>query len=121
MKLISNRKYCLLLLTALMLAATPVNCCWALQVGDPFPDFTMTNTLSPDDLASIKARAGKEIALKDIGYQVILIEFPNVYCHTCRGQVPIFNDLYAAIKKDPVLSKSVCMLGAGIQLPKLKL
>ncbi len=87
---------------------------FSLQVGEPFPEFTMTNTLAPDELVALKAKAGKEIALKDIGYKIILIEFLNVYCHTCRGQVPIFNDLYAAIKKDPVLSKSVCMLGIAV-------
>ena len=87
---------------------------FSLQVGEPFPEVTMTNTLAPDELVALKAKAGKEIALKDIGYKIILIEFLNVYCHTCRGQVPIFNDLYAAIKKDPVLSKSVCMLGIAV-------
>ena len=65
-------------------------------------------------LAYLKAPAGRELSLKDIGHKIILIEFLNVYCHTCRGQVPIFNDLYAAIKKDPVLSKSVCMLGIAV-------
>ena len=87
---------------------------FSLQVGEPFPEFTMASTLAPDELAYLKAPAGRELSLKDIGHKIILIEFLNVYCHTCRGQVPIFNDLYAAIKKDPVLSKSVCMLGIAV-------
>ena len=87
---------------------------FSLQVGEPFPEFTMASTLAPDELAYLKAPAGRELSLKDIGHKIILIEFLNVYCHTCRGQVPIFNDLYAAIKKDPVLAKSVCMLGIAV-------
>ncbi len=86
----------------------------ALQVGEPFPEFSITNTLSADELASLKAPAGGEIALKDIGHKIILIEFLNVYCHTCREQVTIFNDLHAAIKNDPVLANNVCMLGIAV-------
>ncbi len=87
---------------------------FSLQVGDPFPEFTITNTLSGDELASLKAKSGSELALKDIGFKIILIEFLNVYCHTCREQVTVFNDLHAAIKNDPVLASNVCMLGIAV-------
>jgi len=87
---------------------------FSLQVGEPFPEFSMRNTLSSGELSYVKAKAGNTISLRDIGHKIILIEFLNVYCHTCRGQVKIFNDLYAAIKKDPILSKSVCMLGIAV-------
>ena len=101
-------------LLTLTLCLFSIHCSYAIQVGEPFPEFSMTNTLAADELEAIRVKAGKEIALKDIGYKIILIEFLNVYCHTCRMQVEIFNDLYAAIKKDPVLSKDVCLLGIAV-------
>jgi peroxiredoxin len=114
MKITQLQKLLFVVLPTLMLFLTAADCCHALQVGEPFPEFSTTNTLAPDELASIKAKAGTQIALKDIGYKIILIEFLNVYCHTCRAQVPVFNDLYAAIKNDPVLSKDVCLLGIAV-------
>ena len=112
MTLIQKLVFSLLLTLSLWLTST--RDCFALQVGEPFPEFSMANTLAADELAAIKAKAGTQIALKDIGYKIILIEFLNVYCHTCRAQVPVFNDLYAAIKNDPVLSKDVCLLGIAV-------
>ena len=97
MKMTLNQKVVFSALLTLTLLLTSTHCSYALQVGEPFPEFSMTNTLAADELAAIRAKAGKEIALKDIGYKIILIEFLNVYCHTCRGQVPIFNDLRAAL------------------------
>jgi hypothetical protein len=53
-------------------------------------------------------------SLSELTHDIIIIEFLNVYCHTCRGQVPVFNELHAAIKKDPILSKDVCLLGIAV-------
>jgi peroxiredoxin len=114
MKMPLHQKMIFAALLTLPLLLSSADFSYALQVGEPFPEFSMANTLAADELASIRAKAGKEIALKDIGRKIILIEFLNVYCHTCRGQVPIFNDLHAAIKNDPVLSKDVCMLGIAV-------
>ncbi|MCX5895267.1 MAG: TlpA disulfide reductase family protein [Proteobacteria bacterium] len=107
-KLFFNSLFILILLLSLQ------DYSFALQVGEPFPEFSITNTLSAEELSSIQAKAGKEIALKDIGYNIVLVEFLNVYCHTCRMQVQVFNELYSVIKKDPVLSQRVCMLGIAV-------
>jgi len=114
MKMTLHQKVVCSALLTITLWLASADCSQALQVGEPFPEFSMTNTLGADELAAIRAKAGREIALKDIGCKIILIEFLNVYCHTCRMQVEIFNALYAAIKKDPVLSKDVCMLGIAV-------
>jgi peroxiredoxin len=114
MKMPLHQKMIFAALITLPLLLSSADFSHALQVGEPFPEFSMANTLAADELAAIRAKAGTEIALKDIGYKIILIEFINVYCHTCRAQVPIFNDLHAAIKNDPVLSKDVCMLGIAV-------
>jgi len=101
-------------LFSVLLCLVSVQQGFSLQVGEPFPEFTMANTLPPAAIAYLKAKAGTEIALRDIGHKIILLEFLNVYCHTCRQQVTVFNDLYGAIQKDPVLSRSVCMLGIAV-------
>jgi peroxiredoxin len=55
------------------------------------------------------------VSIKDLKQEIILVEFLNVYCHTCREQVPIFNELLATLKKDPVLAEKVRILGIAIK------
>ena len=83
--------------------------------GDPFPDFTLENNLSPEDSAYLGVPAGGTISVKDLKHDVVLIEFLNVYCHTCREQVEIFNALLDAVKKDPVLAEKVRMVGIAVK------
>ncbi len=66
---------------------------YALNVGDPFPDFTVANTLDKQGSSYLKVPHTKDIQLAAIPYDVVIVEFLNVYCHTCRLQVPIFNKL----------------------------
>jgi len=99
--------------------ATPM--CWAqrayraLGPGDIFPDFTLNNTLSPKDSAHLGVPWGGTISVKDLQHDVVLIEFLNVYCHTCREQVAIFNELLSIVQRDPVLSEKVRMLGIAVK------
>jgi len=86
----------------------------ALNVGDPFPNFTVANTLSEEQCAYLKIPPNKPIQLSAIPHDVVIIEFLNVYCHTCRQQVPIFNELKKAIDNDPDLRGRVCMLGFAV-------
>jgi len=95
--------------------------CWAqkaqkaLGPGDVFPDFTLDNTLSAEDSAYLGVPPGGVISVKDLQHDVVLIEFLNVYCHTCREQVQIFNQLLSTINKDPVLSEKVRMVGIAVK------
>ncbi len=95
----------------LMLAAAPV---YALNVGDPFPDFTVANTLSPEHSTYLQVPYQGSIQLSKIPYEVIIVEFLNVYCHTCRMQVSIFNELKQAIERDADLRGKVCLLGLAV-------
>lgn len=52
--------------------------------------------------------------LKNIDADVIIVEFMSVYCTSCQMQVPVFNELYSAIKKDAVLQAKVKMIGIGV-------
>jgi thiol-disulfide isomerase/thioredoxin len=86
----------------------------ALNVGDPFPDFSVDNTLSKEQSAYLKIPHNKPVQLSALPHDVVIIEFLNVYCHTCRVQVPIFNELKKAIDDDPDLRGRVCMLGFAV-------
>ena len=87
---------------------------YALNVGDPFPDFTVANTLTPEQCAYLKVSPKAPIQLAAIPYDVVIVEFLNVYCHTCRMQVGIFNELNQAIAADPDLRDRVCLLGLAV-------
>jgi len=87
---------------------------YGLNVGDPFPAFTMSNTLSSDECAYLHVSHGKNFSLEDIEHEIVIVEFLNVYCHTCRQQVEIFNELYDAIERDKNLSGRVCILGIAV-------
>ena len=63
---------------------------YALNVGDPFPDFTVANSLTPEQCAYLKVPAKAPVQLSAIPYDVVIVEFLNVYCHTCRCQVRNF-------------------------------
>lgn len=105
-------------LTFLLLSIPPCGAQMAYKIvgpGDPFPDFTLENNLSPEDSAYLGVSPGGTLSLKDLKQEVILVEFLNVYCHTCREQVPIFNELLASLKKDPVLAEKVRILGIAVK------
>jgi peroxiredoxin len=87
---------------------------FSINIGDPFPDFIRPNTLDTDECAYLGIDCEKDFALYDVYYDVIIIEFLNVYCHTCRMQVEIFNDLFLTIEKDPKLSEKVCIIGIAV-------
>ncbi|MBN2107242.1 MAG: TlpA family protein disulfide reductase [Deltaproteobacteria bacterium] len=86
----------------------------AINVGDPFPPFSRENILTPQECSYLRIPPDREFSLSELTHDIIIIEFLNVYCHTCRMQVEIFNELFTAIQKDPELSSRVCMLGIAV-------
>ena len=50
----------------------------ALNVGDPFPDFSIENTLSKEHSAYLKLPKGKPLQLSAIPHDVIILEFLNI-------------------------------------------
>ncbi len=86
----------------------------AVTIGDPFPVFSRDNTLSTIECREMGIDCTKDFSLTDLKHDVIIIEFLNVYCHTCRLQVPVFNELYAAIKNDADLAQRVCIIGVAV-------
>ena len=100
--------FCLAALCATVGSASAIN------VGDPFPLFSRENILTPQECAYLRIAPDKQFSLNDLSHDIIIIEFLNVYCHTCRMQVEIFNDLFTTIQKDPELSRRVCMIGIAV-------
>ncbi len=83
-------------------------------MGDPFPPFSRENILTPQESAYLRIPPNKEFSLSELTHDIIIIEFLNVYCHTCRNQVEVFNDLFSTIQKDPELSRRVCLIGIAV-------
>jgi peroxiredoxin len=88
---------------------------WVIGPGSQFPDFTLDNNLSAEDSAYLGISPGGAVSIKDLKQEIVLVEFLNVYCHTCREQVPIFNELLTTVKKDPVLAAKVKILAIAIK------
>lgn len=87
---------------------------FSVNIGDPFPLFRTANTLEPEECFYLGIECGDDFALNDLYHEVIVIEFLNVYCHTCRTQVEIFNDLFLTIEKDPDLNEKVRIIGMAV-------
>ena len=83
--------------------------------GDPFPDFSLPNNLSLEESSYLGVPVGGEVSVSALKPELLLIEFLNVYCHTCREQVPIFNELRALLQKDPVMFAKVKILGIAVK------
>jgi len=86
----------------------------AINVGDPFPPFSRQNILTPEECSYLRIAPDKEFALSDLSHDLIILEFLNVYCHTCRLQVEIFNDLFKTLQQDPDLKNRVCILAIAV-------
>ncbi len=108
--------FAFILLGALLLTTVPLlrDAAYAVNIGDPFPLFDRPHTLTEDHCAYLKIDCGSSFRLADLSHDVIIIEFLNVYCHTCRMQVNIFNELYQTIENDPQLQGKVCIIGIAV-------
>ncbi len=83
-------------------------------VGDPFPQFTLHNNIDKQTRKALRLPEKDSIGLQDLPFEIILIEFLNVHCHTCKEQVPVFNQLWKAIQADGVLTSRATLLGVTV-------
>lgn len=56
----------------------------------------------------------RNFSFKDIEGSLIVIELFSTYCMTCPKNVPIINDVYRAVEKDPKLKGRVKVIGIAI-------
>ena len=83
-------------------------------VGDPFPQFNLPNNLDRQTRKALQLPEKDSISLQDLPFEILLIEFLNVHCHTCKEQVPVFNQLWNAIQADGVLKARATLLGITV-------
>ena len=85
-----------------------------LLVGDPFPSITLENTLSKQDVTALRLPAKESIDLQDFPFEIILIEFLNVHCHTCKEQAPVFSQLWKSLQSHRELKSRAALLGITV-------
>jgi peroxiredoxin len=83
-------------------------------VGDPFPSITLKNTLSKQDVTALRLPAKESIGLQDFPFEIILIEFLNVHCHTCKEQAPVFSQLWKSLQSHRELKSRAALLGITV-------
>jgi peroxiredoxin len=88
--------------------------CGPVKVGDPFPPFNLKNNLSQKELAALQLPPEKTISLQQFTSEIIIIEFLNIYCHTCQLQVPVFNELWDKVHADTILRSKISILGITV-------
>jgi hypothetical protein len=88
--------------------------CGSIKVGDPFPPFNLKNNLTQKELAALQLPAEKKISLQQFTSEIIIIEFLNIYCHTCQLQVPVFNELWDQVHSDIILRSKISIVGITV-------
>ena len=77
----------------------------------PFPELTFRQSLSKEEQTYLGIPRKTSFLFNEIEGSLILIEFLSTYCVSCQRQMPIFNEVYASIEKDPKLKRKVKMIG----------
>ena len=95
-------------LSGFAITSTPV------LVGDPFPSITLENTLSKQDLTTLRLPAKESLELQDFPFEIILIEFLNVHCHTCKEQALVFSRLWKSLQSHRELKSRAALLGITV-------
>jgi hypothetical protein len=88
--------------------------CGSVRVGDPFPPFNLKNNLTQKELVALQLPSEKTISLQQFTSEIIIIEFLNIYCHTCQLQVPVFNELWDKVNSDTILKPKISILGITV-------
>jgi hypothetical protein len=78
--------------------------------GTDLPKFELKAPASEEENSYLGIKAGENFSIDQIKYDLLLIEIIGVYCPQCHIQAPFFNDLFARIKKNPLIFEKVKML-----------
>jgi peroxiredoxin len=89
----------------------------------PFPDLIFTQSLSREEQNYLGLPPKKVFSFREVTGNLILVEFLSTYCINCQRQVPIFNEVYSLIERDPRLKGKVKMIGiaAGNNLNEVQI
>ena len=82
------------------------------------PDFAfpaeMTSEITEAERGYLGLSNPGAFSLKDIGADLVIIEFLNVYCFACVQQAPIMNDIHRLLEERDDLRDRVRFLGIGV-------
>ncbi len=98
----------------LLIALLSASESFSLTIGDMFPDFSTAHRFAAKECDFFGIECEKDFSLDSVRCDVLIIEFLNVYCHTCRVQVPVYNEVLEKIKADHLYAKRVCILGIAV-------
>ncbi|NLI81557.1 MAG: TlpA family protein disulfide reductase [Deltaproteobacteria bacterium] len=84
-----------------------------LSAGMKLPPFMLPSPDSEETREYLGLGAMGPFTLSDIDSKLVLIEFMSVTCVACNLNAPVTNRLYNVILKDPLLAKSVKMIGVA--------
>jgi peroxiredoxin len=103
---------CIVAFALMMLFTGPAHAVPA--VGDPFPKIALQTPDGNADRSYLGIGGGKTFTIGDIAASVVVVEFYSMYCPHCQAEAPTTVKLFERIKKDPLLSKRVKMIGIGV-------
>ena len=84
-----------------------------IKEGDSFPQIVFKAPQDPKDAAYLGVSEGKDLTVKDISADLVLVEIMNVYCASCWRQVPVYNKLYDLIESKPETRGRIKIIAFG--------
>jgi len=82
--------------------------------GDLFPIFSFKQKMTVSEKEYLGLAKDEEFTIKDMTYDIFMIEFLNKFCSSCQKQAPVFNQLFQKIKSNPELKERVKVVGVGM-------
>jgi len=108
---------CLLLFfvsPSVLFCAVPTPPTTVLRSGDPLPQLSFENNLTPEEKKYLGIGGRKTFSLDEIKAQLILIEYFNTNCAHCISSIPIFNETYQTIEQDPIIKGKIKIVAIGV-------
>jgi hypothetical protein len=78
------------------------------------PNFALQNDLSGKERSYLGLADDGPFTLREVGAELVLVEFLNVYCYACVMQAPIMNEAHRLVQARENLRDRVRFLGIAI-------
>jgi peroxiredoxin len=117
-----QRPYSIIIALAVMLCLLPAAMSRAriIEPGDTLPRLSFAQPLAAEEMNYLRLQAegadGNKpaaVVLNDLDAELLVVEFLNRYCPSCRAQVPIMNAAYRAIEGLPDFKQKVRIIGVA--------
>jgi len=84
-----------------------------LRSGDLFPSVSLPNWLNAEERNYLGIGEKRAFLPGEIKAELTVFKFLNTNCGYCIKLLPVFNDIYHMIERDPVLRAKIKILGIG--------